>query len=355
MSSTMLHFRSYIKELTPVRALKRKKKKQKLMNPQKIEKAIATFVDRPLSSEEKSVLVKDIETKIASYGFSADEYFLLQLQGKPDDQIADYISDYEHVEIVERMNKARNQATFDDKAMTYRHFGKYYRRKCVFAEPSAKGAEAIRSFAGKYGDFIAKPIEKAGGSGIEIVHGNHPDELDTIIEKLLKKYQYGLFVEELIGQADSMKELHPSSVNTVRIPTIRVSEKETVIFHPFLRVGRGSSVVDNAGAGGIICALDAKSGTVIAARDEVGNEYPVHPETGVKLIGFVVPQLQSAVQTAKELAQVIPSNRYTGWDLALTKNGWIMVEGNARGQFVWQYSTLEGCRSEIYELFKKWE
>ena len=212
--------------------------------------------------------------------------------------------------------------------MTYRHFGKYYRRKCVFAEPSAKGAEAIRSFAGKYGDFIAKPIEKAGGSGIEIVHGNHPDELDTIIEKLLKKYQYGLFVEELIGQADSMKELHPSSVNTVRIPTIRVSEKETVIFHPFLRVGRGSSVVDNAGAGGIICALDAKSGTVIAARDEVGNEYPVHPETGVKLIGFVVPQLQSAVQTAKELAQVILPTVY-GMGSCFNENGWIMVESNA--------------------------
>ena len=46
---------------------------------------------------------------------------------------------------------------------------------------------------------------------------------------------------------------------------------------------------------------------------------------------------------AIELARQIPSNRYAGWDLALTKNGWLMIEGNARGQFVgWQIPMQKG-------------
>lgn len=352
MSNTLLHLRCYIKELGPVRAYKRKKNKQKLLS-KNTEEAINSFVCRELSSEEKRLLSKDMKEKAKRYGFSYEEYFLLHLQGKSEEQVSEYISDFEHVEIVEKMNKAKNQAIFDDKALTYKYFSKYYHRACAFAEPSTRGIECIRAFAEQYGTFILKPIEKASGVGVQVVHGEKSDELQEISKKLLEKYKYGVFVEELIQQVPLMKELHPSSVNTVRIPTIRCSDSETVIFHPFLRVGRGDSVVDNAGAGGIICALDETSGTVIAARDERGNEYTIHPETGIQLLGFKIPQWEHAVETAKQLAQVVPSNRYTGWDLALTDSGWIMVEGNARGQFVWQYSTLEGCRSEINRLFNK--
>ena len=143
------------------------------------------------------------------------------------------------------------QAIFDDKSLTYKFFGKYYHRDCAYAESSSKGLNVIQDFARKHGDFIAKPIEKAGGEGIQVVHGANSSELEEIINLLLKRYKYGIFIEELIQQVPMMQELHPSSVNTVRIPTIRCSNEETVIFHPFLRVGRGNSVVDNAGSGGI--------------------------------------------------------------------------------------------------------
>ena len=49
----------------------------------------------------------------------------------------------------------------------------------------------------------------------------------------------------------------------------------------------------------------------------------------------------------KELAQVTPENRYTGWDCALTEHGWVMVEANRQGQFVWQIPLQQGCREEM--------
>lgn len=353
MQREILHLRSYIKETKVFRILKRKIKKKRLVNEAKLDEIINTFITEPISEKRRRFLHSDIKEKADEYGFPPEEYFLFGLEGKPEEVLKEFVSDFEHVEIAEKMNKAKNQAIFDDKALTYKYFKQYYQRTCVFAECSKAGAQKIRDFCEQYGDFIMKPIERAGGNGIEIVHKNDQRALELAIDKLLKCYKYGVFIEQLIKQDETMKQLHPQSVNTVRIPTIRVNEKETIIFHPFLRIGRGEAVVDNAGSGGIICALDKDTGIVVAARDEYGKVYETHPESNAQLLGFQVHKWKEAIDMAKKLAQVIPTNRYTGWDLALTENGWIMVEGNARGQFVWQYVTLEGCRSEIRDLFNR--
>ena len=169
---------------------------------------------------------------------------------------------------------------------------------------------------------------------------------DAILQRYCKGVFGGGIVEEVITQDLFMEQFHPDSVNTVRIPTIRLDDR-TVIFHPFFRVGRGNAIVDNAGAGGIICALDAKDGTIIAAADEKGVTYIQHPETNVRLVGNTIPRWNEAIEFAKRLAEVVPTNRYTGWDIALTKDGWRLIEGNARGQFVAQIPLQYGFRTEI--------
>ena len=46
-------------------------------------------------------------------------------------------------------------------------------------------------------------------------------------------------------------------------------------------------------------------------------------------------------------------NKYAGWDLALTEKGWVMVEGNARGQFVWQIPMQKGFMKEANQILKR--
>lgn len=108
-----------------------------------------------------------------------------------------------------------------------------------------------------------------------------------------------------------------------------------------------------ADRGGVMCPIDIKSGKIIAAADENGKMYDVHPDSKIPIIGFQVPKWNEAMEMAIELARQIPSNRYAGWDLALTKNGWLMIEGNARGQFVgWKIPMQKGFRKEWNELTK---
>lgn len=153
---------------------------------------------------------------------------------------------------------------------------------------------------------------------------------------------------------DELGKLHPQSVNTLRIPTINFGD-HIEIFHPFLRIGKGSSFVDNAGAGGIGATIDVYSGKIKSAGDEEGNYYLRHPDTGVQLIDFKIPYWEDAIAMAKELASLVPDVKYVGWDLALTYKGWVLVEGNEDGQFVFQYFDQEGAMPEIKNIISKLE
>ena len=146
--------------------------------------------------------------------------------------------------------------------------------------------------------------------------------------------------------------LHKESVNTVRIPTINYGDR-IEIFHPFLRIGRGNAFVDNAGSGGIGCCIDVATGVVQCAGDELGNDYSVHPDSGLELIGFEIPRWDEAVEMAKELASLVPEVHYVGWDLALTDKGWVMIEGNEDGQFLTQFFSHTGIAGEIKTIYKK--
>ena len=155
--------------------------------------------------------------------------------------------------------------------------------------------------------------------------------------------------EELIVQDETMDSFHPQSVNTLRIATLRFNDRIEII-HPRIRLGRGEAVVDNAGSGGIIGNIDLSSGVIYAACDKKGTSYEYHPDTNVKIVGFKVPRFDEALQLVKQLAQVLPKVRYVGWDIALRPDGWVMIEGNDKGQFGFQYPKQEGFAEELNKL-----
>lgn len=71
------------------------------------------------------------------------------------------------------------------------------------------------------------------------------------------------------------------------------------------------------------------------------------------MVGFTIPRWEEVVAMAKELATIVDGNRYAGWDLALTDNGWVMIEGNARGQFVWQIPLQKGFLIETNAILRR--
>lgn len=323
-----------------------------LSSTSEAEKELIKFCGKDV--KDKQEIISDMLDAAKKFLFGFDEFFLYNLRDKSDAERHEFISDREHLDIIRKINKARNEYIFDDKAETYKKFYEYYHRDVFFSWGGVVPA-SFQSFIEKHKSFIVKPLSSACGWGIQIINGfdDAASLWNDLTKKYCSKYDGGFIAEELIQQVDEMKRIHPESVNTVRITTLRMNDRVEIIY-PFFRAGRGKNVVDNGGSGGLLCAIDKATGKVAATIDEDGNRYDIHPDTGLPLIGFQIPRWNEALNLAKELAQVVPSNRFTGWDLALTESGWIMVEGNARGQFVgWQIPYQRGFRREMEGYLKE--
>lgn len=345
MNSWVLKAKNILKETAILSAVRRYRFNKQLYDVRKAEKVLDYY--RPgLSKGGHDALLQDMLQMARQYRFTFDEFFLFQFEGKTIQERLEFIPDLERIDIVESLNRAKNQYIFDDKRETYRKFSKFYKRDVVLSG----GYSELLDFLIKYKRCIVKPVDGTCGQGVRFVEcGNDPKKQ---IHELNVSYRNGYIMEEVIKQNPEMARFHPESVNTVRIPTIRSGDRVRVVI-PFMRTGRGNSIVDNAGAGGIICALDVEEGIIVAAADEHGNSYEKHPDTGERLIGFKVPRWNEAKRTAIELAGVVPDNCYAGWDLALTENGWALVEANARGQFLTQIATKKGFRKELNLILKK--
>lgn len=330
--------------------LKGTTQKKKMVKTAK--ETIATF-HLDITENQLDEIALDIAKTYVRYGFDATDYLCFRFWEKSKKERLKFVADWEHLGYTCCLNDHKNAEIFDNKWKTYCTYRKFYGRDVLLCDASTD-PEAFASFFEKHEGCIIKPLDASCGNGIKII--NKSEERTgcdfSLLNELLKEYNGCFIIEELIVQAQEMAQFHPSSVNTVRIPTIRMDD-EVKIIHPFMRMGQHGNVVDNAGAGGIICCVDVETGKIYAAADEKAKSFVRHPNSGLEIVGFTIPRWDEAIKLVKELALVVPDNRYTGWDVALTENGWILVEANRRGQFVWQMASQEGFREEINDILRK--
>jgi len=337
-------------------ALGKKLRVMKQMNAYKEANAVKAAREAfpELSAAEIAKIAKDMMHEAKQYNVGFGEYIMYHVEKRDNEERRQFIPTHERVLYCERLNKPENQMIFDDKGKTYEVFKPYFKRDLTEVVGYAKeSVQDFKTFVEAHPRFIIKPFNGGNGRGIKIVDASESDSFEALCQTLKKEYPSGFVAEELIVQSKELAEVHPASVNTMRIFTILFDDGR-VEFLPFSwRVGRGGSCVDNGGSGGIFCALD-ENGVVVSTADEKGRIYEVHPDTGHPLIGFQVPRFEEAKALAAELAKVVPTNRYCGWDIALTDDGWVMQEGNWQGGIVaFQCPMQRGYRKEMDAIMKE--
>lgn len=168
---------------------------------------------------------------------------------------------------------------------------------------------------------IIKPRTDSGGHGVELCTIT-PNNRDQVWERLTSQ---DMIAEELLEQCPEMAALHPSSVNTVRALTIRGKLCSAV-----LRMGVGGGFVDNGCSGGIFAGLDVDTGIVTTqGADLMEHRFLLHPTTGLTIPGFQVPQWEQVRRTVEEAVTLVPNAIIVGWDVAVTAQGPVLIEGNA--------------------------
>lgn len=145
-------------------------------------------------------------------------------------------------------------------------------------------------------------------------------------------------LEERLQAHPELARVHPSSVNTVRVVTVRKGgsiEPLAILF----RMGIGEAAIDNVCQGGIAAIVDLDTGRVAgdAIRWTDGRRFSRHPDTGVLISGFRIPCLREAVDLTCLMHRDWGCFHSLGWDVAITPEGPVVIEAN--DQWGLQYFT----------------
>lgn len=215
---------------------------------------------------------------------------------------------------------------------------KYLNEKCLFLEKFSDclnrqwmdlrtgSPEALEAFCkGKAGIFVKK-VDDFGGSGAAKLKLDENTDYPALYDQLMANRQF--LVDDLIFQHPEMNRLCDSSVNTVRIVTV-TTDHGVEVAYTIIRIGRGNGVVDNISAGGMYTLVDENGRLNFPAFcDKDACYYECHPVTGTRFQGFQIPYFSEAVELVSKAALRIPELRYVGWDVAITEDGPVLVEGN---------------------------
>ena len=304
-------------------------------------------IDREgLSSIGTAVRTVDMFLSLWVYGCSYSEYNLYGFSKLKHRERREFIGDCCRKKYYMRFNSIAEIDCFRNKNRTYQEFARFYNRQasafCV-----ADGFDRFCEIINRYGNAMIKPATASGGYGVVKVSASVTEDVRKCFDQLsIIAPNEEAIIEEYVQQAPELKALHPASLNTARIITILDHRGEPHIIGSIFRIGRDGKNVDNGSSGGILCDL-SKSGVILKCTDKTGQSYIDHPNTGHRLIGFVIPRWDEAITLVMELARQKPAIRYCGWDIALTTKGWIMIEGNESAEFSVMQAFGYGYRTTV--------
>ena len=192
-----------------------------------------------------------------------------------------------------------------------RVLGLYYNSKFEVV----KEEELMQFMAAHDGNIVVKQEFGWGGNQVQFMHASEfsPD-------KLQKGLNY--VIQPEIKQYKMLHELHPDSVNTLRVTTFLKKDGSVDIVFVILRFGVDGSKVDNLVAGGSCVAMDPDGNPAPVAYDDFGHPGgETHKNTGFRFADLKLPMYHEIIDKCKKAHQQNPYIRLIGWDVCVDESG----------------------------------
>lgn len=170
--------------------------------------------------------------------------------------------------------------------------------------------------------LFLKPISGAGGRGVRLL--TRVDEVPPT----------GTFiVQRRVAQHEYASTIFPDSLNTIRVVTMR-DEEGTFVAGAAQRFGSVmTGPMDKLNLGGVTALVDLDTGRMTHATSLPGfharTRHACHPDTGATIEGVAVAGWEAVHDLALRLADVFPGLHHAGWDMCVSPDGPVVVEGNA--------------------------
>ncbi len=248
-------------------------------------------------------------------------------------------------DMIKKYNNPKFNELFHNKTLFNEKFNEYLHRDWLLVNKN--NLDEFQKFLKNKEEIMLKPIGGSCGQKIEKV------KTKDFKDKELYKYVLDndlLLVEEVAKQCKELSALHPSSINTVRVITLKGK-----VLVAYLRIGNHNNVVDNFNHGGLVVPVDVESGTIkFPAIDKAHNEYTNHPLTGEKIVGLKIPRWNKVIELCEDAAKKIPELGYVGWDVCVGEKYPLLIEGNEfPGHDIYQLPPHRKGNTGLYPIFEK--
>jgi hypothetical protein len=305
------------------------------------------FLNHVSVKENKSALpiLLDIAASSLKYNISLLEYFQFHFYHLSATERKAYAGTGYMYEYQLIMNPKDKRNILDDKRLFYKEYKNHVLHSVASLE-ELKGNETLTNklLQNASGKLVLKVSD--GKCGAQVVVRNSADFTSASLINSMEKDGYDLAEAYIIQHPDIMK-LAPTAVNTIRIFTQLDKKDEVELLGCRFRISVNSHV-DNMAAGNLAAPVDDITGIVTGPgvySDITKSPEPVHPVTGIPIVGFQIPFWQETIRMVKAAAKEHPENRSIGWDVVITEHGPGLIEGNHDWcKLVWQLPVGKGLK-----------
>lgn len=195
------------------------------------------------------------------------------------------------------------------------------------------------------GELVLKPSQGSGGAGL-VTRAIGPEiwQDPSAFERWLAEGTGLDFTRERDWVVQERRRTHPDlaaialdALSTARISTmLNEAGKPEIVTCVFRFAAQRGAIVDNVTAGGGLAPIDLETGRIGLARlGYHGPDLTHHPESGAQIEGVVIPNWEACKAMALAAhAPAFDDYALVGWDIGLTEDGPMILEGNAKPGFL---------------------
>ena len=295
--------------------------------------------------EGKNIVLLTLDTVycVFRYGFALSDYLNYKIYNKNKEERKKYLSTRRENKFYEIVSPSEYKQRYTIKPNFLEDFKKYTKRD--FFVPQDGNYQEFLNFLDTHEVFMSKPYDGLGGADVKKVYTK---DIENKQDYFYNAIHNRIFLEELVIQHPVMNDLCSRSVNTMRIITFNNYGRSRILWM-CLRVGNGVNAVDNFHANGMIVNIDMDTGRLVGnAIDRDLKEYAEHPITHARFDGFQIPYFEEAKKMVLSASMESDKILVVGWDVAISENGPVIIEGNRRPGFD-IVQVLSGGRADIVD------
>jgi len=178
-------------------------------------------------------------------------------------------------------------------------------------------------------------IKASGGSGGQ--------DADIITFTSKKRYKNGLIFQEMVKSHEDINKIAPvRAVQTLRVNTYLTKSGDIEYDSQFIKLPPKHAISDNSFTGSIMVAMDPDTGKlknhgITKDGDKLKGKYITHHyDSNIEFENYQIPCWSDVKSVIKKLHLIFPDLRVIGWDIAVTSQGPVILEGNSVGNIFFE-------------------